>query len=45
MGPMTMAFQVLNPTQLGGLAVADKVYFVAELVDGKLVVPMIEAAR
>lgn len=44
-GPMTKAFQVLNPMQLGGLAVGDKVYFVAELVDGKLMVPMIEGAR
>lgn len=45
MGPMTMAFNVLEPTQLDRLAVGDKVSFVAELVGGKLTVTMIEVAK
>ncbi|HYD96479.1 MAG TPA: copper-binding protein [Noviherbaspirillum sp.] len=45
MGPMTMAFSVLDPTQLERLAVSDKVNFVAEMVGGKLTVTMIEVVN
>ena len=45
MGPMTMGFNVLDPTQLDRLAVGDKVSFVAELVGGKLTVTMIEVVK
>jgi Cu(I)/Ag(I) efflux system periplasmic protein CusF len=45
MGPMTMAFQLLDQTQFDRLKIGDKVSFVAEMVDGKLTVTMIEVAR
>ncbi|OWW21836.1 hypothetical protein AYR66_22405 [Noviherbaspirillum denitrificans] len=45
MGPMTMAFQILDQTQLDRLKVGDKVSFVAKLVSGKLTVTMIEVVN
>lgn len=44
MPPMTMVFQVRDPSLLEKAKVGDKVHFVAEQKDGALVVTTLEAA-
>ncbi len=44
MPAMTMVFLVKNATQLGGVAVGDKVKFSAEKIDGNYVVTQITKA-